>query len=156
VRRSGVIWVGRAFAGAVLVGLAIYFFHVGLDKADKLASVLGLFVALLALTVPYLIGRRASATAPIATGTAAGPRQSVVNTTIGGNLTQVIGISNKVTAHAASCAEPADDTSVTDAGRWGSRGRYVNGLWVAGSPDELDDASTPMTPMPEQLDDRDR
>ena len=54
-RRSGWIWGGRITAVAVLAGLAVYLASVGLDKADKLASVLGLLVAVAALVAPYLL-----------------------------------------------------------------------------------------------------
>ena len=40
-RRSGWIWGGRIAAVVVVTGLAVYLASVGLDKADKLASVLG-------------------------------------------------------------------------------------------------------------------
>ena len=54
-RRSGWIWGGRIAAVVVLTGLAVYLASVGLDKADKLASVLGLLVAVVALVAPYLL-----------------------------------------------------------------------------------------------------
>ena len=54
-RRSGWIWGGRIAAVVILAGLAAYLASVGLDKADKLASVLGLLVAVAALVAPYLL-----------------------------------------------------------------------------------------------------
>jgi hypothetical protein len=45
------LWVaaGAAVAAVAVVGLAVYFVVVGLDEADKLASVVGLFVALVGI-----------------------------------------------------------------------------------------------------------
>jgi hypothetical protein len=47
--------IGRVAFGVVTGGLAIYLTAVGLDKADKLASVVSAIVALIALGVPYLL-----------------------------------------------------------------------------------------------------
>ncbi|GAA4186568.1 hypothetical protein GCM10022252_18770 [Streptosporangium oxazolinicum] len=43
------VWCGAAVAFAVLVGLGVYFLSVGLDRADKVASVIGAFVGLAGL-----------------------------------------------------------------------------------------------------------
>jgi len=49
------IWSGRvAFAGT-FAGLIIYLTSVGLEKADKIASSVGVVVALIALAAPYLL-----------------------------------------------------------------------------------------------------
>lgn len=55
-------WAGAAVATAVFAGLAVYFVVVGLDKANKLASVIGLFVGLagLGVTVHGLISGRSN------------------------------------------------------------------------------------------------
>ncbi|MEV5574415.1 hypothetical protein AB0L06_30645 [Spirillospora sp. NPDC052269] len=47
----GRVWIGGGIALAGLVGLAAYLVSVGLDKADKWASVIGVFVALISLGV---------------------------------------------------------------------------------------------------------
>lgn len=44
-------WAGGLVAVAALVALGAYFAAVGLDKADKLASVIGVFVAVVGLAV---------------------------------------------------------------------------------------------------------
>ncbi|WP_433187841.1 hypothetical protein [Actinoallomurus sp. CA-150999] len=44
-------WGGGLIAVAALVALGAYFVAVGLDKADKLASVIGVFVAVVGLAV---------------------------------------------------------------------------------------------------------
>ncbi|MEZ7126623.1 hypothetical protein ACBR40_14955 [Nonomuraea sp. AD125B] len=51
MRRRVLIGGGAVLAMAALVGLGIYFNRVGLDDADKLASVIGLFVAVAGLTM---------------------------------------------------------------------------------------------------------
>lgn len=51
------LWGGAVATVAALVGLGVYFVHVGLDDADKLASVIGLFVAVAGL-VASLYGLR--------------------------------------------------------------------------------------------------
>ncbi|MFI6740533.1 hypothetical protein ACIBI9_47080 [Nonomuraea sp. NPDC050451] len=65
--RSGVlVWGGAGLGVAALVGLGVYFARVGLDDADKLASVIGVFVAVAGL------GRRPGGCSP--TGDPAAPR----------------------------------------------------------------------------------
>ncbi|MEV1205641.1 hypothetical protein [Microbispora rosea] len=49
MRGWGPVWGGAGVAVAALAALGVYLSHVGLDKADKLASVIGLFVALAGL-----------------------------------------------------------------------------------------------------------
>ncbi|WP_143044273.1 hypothetical protein [Nonomuraea jiangxiensis] len=49
MRRRLPVWAGRAVAVAAATGLALYLVRVGLDDADKLASVIGLFIALAGL-----------------------------------------------------------------------------------------------------------
>jgi hypothetical protein len=49
------VWAGRVIFGVIVVGLVVYLVVVGLDKADKLASTVGVVVALLALGAPYLL-----------------------------------------------------------------------------------------------------
>jgi hypothetical protein len=49
------IWAGRVTGALVLVGLAGYLVHVGLDDADKVASSVSVVIALAALLAPYLL-----------------------------------------------------------------------------------------------------
>ncbi|MET8143559.1 hypothetical protein ABZU32_24935 [Sphaerisporangium sp. NPDC005288] len=49
--QRALIWGGAAVAVAAAAGLGVYFARVGLDAADKLASVIGVFVALAGLGV---------------------------------------------------------------------------------------------------------
>ncbi|WP_182876871.1 hypothetical protein [Microbispora sp. H10670] len=56
------VWGGAGVAVAALAGLGVYLSRVGLDKADKLASVVGLFVGLAGLGVAVygLVAERGS------------------------------------------------------------------------------------------------
>lgn len=54
-RTSGWVWAGRIVAVLVLAGLGVYLVRVGLDTADKLASSIGVLVAVAALLAPYLL-----------------------------------------------------------------------------------------------------
>jgi hypothetical protein len=49
------VWTGRVVALAIIAALSIYLISVGLDRADKIASGLGVIVAILALFAPYLL-----------------------------------------------------------------------------------------------------
>ncbi|MFG1874237.1 hypothetical protein ACGFIV_05305 [Sphaerisporangium sp. NPDC049003] len=53
-------WVGGALVAVAVIGLGVYFTTVGLDKADKLASVIGVFIGLagLALAIYGLLADR--------------------------------------------------------------------------------------------------
>ena len=59
------IWFGRAVFGVSAVSLVAYFAVVGLDKADKLASVIAAVVGLLALVAPYLLPAPSVNEAPV-------------------------------------------------------------------------------------------
>lgn len=54
-RSSRWVWSGRVLAGLTLVVVGGYLVRVGLEKADKLASSVGLLVAIAALLAPYLL-----------------------------------------------------------------------------------------------------
>jgi hypothetical protein len=76
-------WVA-AFAGGVLVtGVGAFLAVQGLDRADKWSSVFGMFVSLAGLFL---------AAAGAAGGRLRGGKQSVVDATIGGGVTQVHGV----------------------------------------------------------------
>jgi hypothetical protein len=51
MRRRVLVWAGAGIAVVAIAGLGVYLASVGLDDADKLASVIGLFVALAGLGV---------------------------------------------------------------------------------------------------------
>ena len=145
MRRSGWIRCGWVVAAAVVAGLIVYFLIVGLDKADKLASVLSLFVAVLALAVPYLLDKSRSSAASAVLGAASGSQQSVADTVVGGNLTQAIRVGGeRLTDTVTPAATP--ETAPT-AGREpiSSRGQYVNGAWVAGNLTQISGADDGVT-----------
>ncbi|MEU7750128.1 hypothetical protein [Nonomuraea sp. NPDC049158] len=56
------VWGGSVVAGVAMAGLGVYFWRVGLDDADKLASVISVFVAMVGLgsAVYGLISDRSS------------------------------------------------------------------------------------------------
>ncbi|MFI7691653.1 hypothetical protein ACIBQ6_21475 [Nonomuraea sp. NPDC049655] len=66
MRRRVPVWGGAGGAVAALAGLGVYFAKVGLDRADKLASVIGVFVALVGLgaAVYGLVAERRSGACP--------------------------------------------------------------------------------------------
>lgn len=78
-RTANKVWIGRALALAVIVALAIYLLSVGLDKADKVASAIGLLVAVGALVTPHLLPPT-TAPARTAPDVATGPPGSVAIT----------------------------------------------------------------------------
>lgn len=138
-RRSGWIWGGRIAAVVVLVGLAAYLFSVGLDKADKLASVLALLVAVVALVTPYLL--------PLPDGDHSGSRsaQHVTNTVVGGHLTQARD-AKSVQVHTSvpprlSPVDPPKAGPVPEA----QGGQYVNGVWVGGNLTQVDGSDGDVT-----------
>jgi hypothetical protein len=54
-RRSAIwVWVGRSVAAVVVIVLAVRLIAVGLDKADKVASVIGALVGIVGLVASYL------------------------------------------------------------------------------------------------------
>ncbi len=139
MRRSGWIWGGRIAAVVVLAGLAVYLASVGLDKADKLASVLSMLVAVAALVAPYLL--------PSSDGghPDPGPVQHVADTVVGGHLTQVrdaksVRMQGPVTGGPPQTPPPSGDPVPK-----GESGQYVNGVWVGGNLTQVDGADGDIT-----------
>jgi hypothetical protein len=60
MRRRVLMWAGTGVTVVALAGLGVYFGVVGLEKADMLASVIGVFIAVagLAVAVYALSGNR--------------------------------------------------------------------------------------------------
>lgn len=138
-RRSAWMWAGRVVAVLVLAGLAVYLWKVGLDKADKLASVLSLLAAVVAVVAPYLL--------PSPRDMRSRSTQSVVNAVVGGHLTQArdahgvqvraaAATPSPATAHPAPAVEPAPDRP---------GGQCVNGAWVGGNLTQVDGADGDVT-----------
>lgn len=66
MRKRVLVWTGTGAAVAAMAGLGVYFARVGLESADKLASVIGVFVGLigLALAAYGLVPGRSPAAPP--------------------------------------------------------------------------------------------
>ncbi|MFB4281048.1 hypothetical protein ACBJ59_37565 [Nonomuraea sp. MTCD27] len=61
MRKRRLVWGGVVVAVVAMAGLGVYFVRVGLEHADKLASVIGVFVALVGLVIAVygVVGDRA-------------------------------------------------------------------------------------------------
>jgi hypothetical protein len=134
MRRRGWIWGGRTAAVVVVAGIAVYLSSVGLDKADKLASVLGMLVAVAALVAPYLLP------SPDRDHSGPGARQQVANTVVGGHLTQVRDANGVQVRGAATPGVPSARPTGADPGTEGKGGQYVNGVWIGGHLTQVDGA----------------
>lgn len=128
--RPGWIWAGRAVAALVVAGLAAYLSIVGLDKADKLAGVLSLFVVVVALVAPYVFPPAAEQSS------VRDPAQSVTDSLITGSVTQV-----RVTRASTRSA---------DATREGHDGQQVSGTWVGGNLTQFDGADAADSDTPDR------
>jgi hypothetical protein len=83
-------WAGSILGGLAVAGLGVFFVLTGLDRADKLASVIGVFVGLIGLTISVygvVLARR---------GATASGRQTVAGSSIGGGVAQVRGVRGNV------------------------------------------------------------
>jgi hypothetical protein len=145
-RRSGWIWGGRIIAVVAVVGLAIYLLAVGLDKADKLAGALSLVVAVAALVAPYLLpSGQPSSAAPPGQAAASGPRQSVTDTVVGGNLTQAQDVGGIRVPGAATPATRPGTAPAAGPVPGAPGGQYVKGVWVGGNLTQIDGADGDVT-----------
>lgn len=125
-RRSSLTWGGRIVALVLVGGLAAYLVKAGLDKADKIATVLVLFVAIVTLVAPYLLPPAAEPPADPSSRGESGFIQSVRNSVVGGDLTQVTGTGSVRREQSASEA-----AGITDGLPDAPGGQYVDGVWVA-------------------------
>lgn len=95
-------WLGGVVALASVCALAAYFAAVGLDKADKTASVLGAFIALASLAMSAygaFLDRPRS-------GGGTGGGQSVTDSTVGGRLTMVRNVQGSLRIGTGSAPPP--------------------------------------------------
>lgn len=133
------MWSCRVIALALIIGLTTYLARVGLARADELASVLGLLVAVLALVAPYLLssGQDSSGDAApsrASAGSAApeppvGPVQSVEGSVVGGDLVQSVDVTGRSMPDAGNTASSEDDAPAASP----PAGQYVSGVWVGGN-----------------------
>ncbi|MFG2057850.1 hypothetical protein ACGFI9_27895 [Micromonospora sp. NPDC048930] len=82
------VWLA---GGLVVGGLGYYFFRLGLDKADKAASVAGLFIGIVGLGISVYNAIAASRSAKDATR-----KQSVVSSRISGDVFQASNVSGSI------------------------------------------------------------
>jgi len=96
-------WIGAVAAGLALVGLGVYLVVIGLDRADKVASVIGMFAGLagLALAAYGVLLTRRGLGQPI--GRAG---QVVAGSSVGGDVLQVRGVRGNLRTGPAT-ASPA-------------------------------------------------
>ncbi|MGW3353537.1 hypothetical protein ACWDA3_60545 [Nonomuraea rubra] len=131
-------WVGGASTIVAASCLASYFVKVGLDKADKLASVLGLFVALVGLVLAIWGVMLARKSVP-STRTSS---QSVADGTVHGDVTQIRGVTGSVRiGHSAPRFDPGSHTTPTSAASSQAalpEGQYVIRSDIGGSVHQID------------------
>ncbi|WP_330434291.1 hypothetical protein OIC43_08400 [Streptomyces sp. NBC_00825] len=130
-------WVGGVVAGAALVGLAVYLAAVGLDAADKSASVAGLFVAIAGLVVAVTGPRREHS-----------PQggQSLANSEVNGGAAQVsnIGGNVRITRRgrpAASLPPVAPVPPPSGGAPTGGDGQRVRDSMIVGPVDQVRDTT---------------
>jgi hypothetical protein len=111
-RRRRVVWLGGTLAGIVATAFGIVLVRLGLDRADQLASVAGVFLALAGLVVAVLGLVRTSrgpGSAPdqLVSGsvvgrdvvqTDRGGAQAVRDSAVGGSVRQTHGVDGDVDA----------------------------------------------------------
>jgi hypothetical protein len=142
--RSFWILIGRIVAVVVLAGVIGYLYIVGLERADKLASVLSLVVAAAALLAPYLLPLGPQSPTPPRTP-AMENRQSVGNSVVMGSLTQAKKVAN---LRASAAPAPANSEAAAPAAvplPDNASGQYVNGVWVGGHLTQIDGAKGDVT-----------
>jgi hypothetical protein len=123
-----------------MAGLGGYLSTVGLDKADKLAGVLSLLVAVVALVAPYLVlsDQPSSEPSPVQV-VPLGSTQSVVRSLVGGHLTQARDVGGiRVPGEATSATPPTAESPAAGLAPDASGGQYVNGVWVGGNLTQVD------------------
>jgi hypothetical protein len=124
--------VGWLVAGAVLVVLGIFLVAVGLDDADRWASVFGLFVGLAGLGLSAIGLRQARRQAGA---------QAVTDSTVGGRLTQVRGVAGSVRIGPVSVSgSPPRQATPPSSSRTAAPvdGQLVDGSQVAGPVQQVD------------------
>ncbi|WP_256106313.1 hypothetical protein [Streptomyces sp. ODS05-4] len=119
--RSGLIGTGVLL---VLAGLGAFLAFQGLDRADKWASVLGLFVGVAGLALA-VYGARA-------------PGQSADGATAGGSVNQVRGVAGDVTIGAPRPAAPPPPAGSTPPPPAPAGGQSARGAWAGGSINQVD------------------
>jgi hypothetical protein len=133
------VWIGAIAAGFALIGLGVYLVVIGLDRADKVASVIGMFAGLagLALAAYGVVLTRRGLEQHIRPG-----GQVVAESSVGGEVLQVRGVrGNLRIGPAASPAPPlAGSASPSPSAPTVAPGsQSVTGSQVAGPVRQVDD-----------------
>jgi hypothetical protein len=123
------IWVGRGVAAAIIGGLAVHLYRVGLETADKLGSSIGLLVAATALVAPYLLPPSRFAPRP----TSVVSEQIVEDATVVGDLVQHQRIPGQGGAAPSASSGSRSEPSRADDGPPGGGTQSVTHVWVGGS-----------------------
>ncbi|MDQ3405414.1 MAG: hypothetical protein M3548_18820 [Actinomycetota bacterium] len=127
------LWMFALAGGLALVGAGVVVFVVvGLDRADKLASVTGVFVGLAGLAVAVygvMLARRGSA--------AAG--QVVGSSTVGGGVTQVRGVKGAVRIGPVTPSAPSAPNLPSSAPSASPGDQSVTGTRTSGPVRQVDD-----------------
>lgn len=122
-------WIGIGAGSAIVVGLVCYFAMVGLDKADKLSSVLGLLLSIASFVMGWLGYARENAAG-----------QSVQNASVGGGVTQVSGTRGSVRIQRRGApTSPSSGPPSSAAGGTPESGQVVGGSSVGGHVEQVSD-----------------
>jgi hypothetical protein len=128
-------WASAITGGLALIGLGVYFVVIGLDRANKLAGVTGVFAALigLGLSVYGVVLTRRGLTQPVG--------QTVANSTVGGEVLMARGVQGnlRVGPGAAGPAPAPASSPPSAAPLTVSGGQSVIGTQTAGSVRQFDD-----------------
>lgn len=131
-------WTSAAVGGAALLALGVYFVVLGLDRADKLASVVGAFAALIGLVVSVY------AVAVTRRGPARPSGQVVAGSTVAGGVVQVRGVRGSVRIGRSAdlsltaSGHPPTGSPPTSAGS-GAEGQSVVDTAMSGPARQVDD-----------------
>src|SRR4051812_8898968 len=108
MRWQRVWWLLAVTAGVALVGLGVFLVRVGLERADKLGSVIGAFSGLIGLGLSMygvILARRQSGSPPSASpesvlpASSVPPGQSVINSSIAGSNIQIGSAGGSIEIH---------------------------------------------------------
>ncbi|WP_218162376.1 hypothetical protein [Streptomyces sp. Ag109_O5-10] len=122
-------WIGIGSGSAIVVGLVSYFAIVGLDKADKLSSVLGLLLSIASFVMGWLGYARENEAG-----------QSVQNASVGGGVTQVSGTQGNVRIQRRGVpTSPSSGPPSPGAGGISESGQVVGGSSVGGHVEQVSD-----------------
>ncbi|MFI1415010.1 hypothetical protein ACH4Y0_34525 [Streptomyces sp. NPDC020707] len=134
--------IGIALGGAALLALGVLFVRVGLERADQLSSVIGVFVGIVgfALAVYGVVGARNGSRPPAPIPAPSSPRREGVTnivrgSAIGGNAVMAGAVGSEL----AGPGVPAGDESTSNT---------LEDSMVVGDLTQAREVSVPQTPRP--------